>query len=303
MSKPFIITQLLGGVGNQMFQYAVGRRLAHDHGLKLLVDDSILMDHAPGRHAVNRHYDLDMFTLEVERATPAQRRWFNPHGLSVADKILFRAHRAVFGSAKYQERFFGYDAELVRRTPPPPYLEGLWQSCRYLEGIEDLLREDFRFREPLLETSSELARALQQPEAVCLNVRRGDSLSVAAAAATMGFAGTEYYRRAAAWMAEEMGTRPRYFVFTDDLEWCEAELRWLGPDTVFVGDEHAGWKYSNKLQLMSLAHHFVIANSTYGWWAAWLSAHPSKRVVAPRYWFRDTSKDTPDLCPPDWVRL
>src|SRR4051812_49236653 len=85
-----IITQLLGGLGNQMFQYAIGRRLAHEHARELKVDVSILLDHTPGRHLVNRTYDLDIFALEVPIATDRERRRYNPYGLSLSGKLQFR---------------------------------------------------------------------------------------------------------------------------------------------------------------------------------------------------------------------
>lgn len=303
MSKRQVITQLLGGLGNQMFQYAVARRLAQLHEATVLVDDSILLDHSKGKHVVNRNNDLDVFTLEVKKASPRERMFFNPHGLSLSSKVLFRLHKAIAGVGSYQEPSFRYDDQLLLRPTAPPYLQGLWQSYRYLEGIESLLREDFTFRDPLLEQSFEIAEAIQQPFSVCLNVRRADYVSHADTASTLGFVGLDYYREAAAWMSEQMPQEPRYFVFSDDIDWCRKELTWLGQDTVFVDHGHAGRKFGNYLQLMTLARHYIIPNSTFAWWAAWLSKATEKRVVVPRQWFRDPAMDATDLCPPYWIRL
>src|SRR5438067_1120058 len=79
-----------------------------------------------------------------------------------------------------------------------------------------------------------------------------------------------------------IGAAARFFVFSDDLEWCRNELRWLPDHPVFVDHAFAGPKFSHYLHLMSMASHFVIPNSTFGWWAAWLSANAEKTVVAPK---------------------
>lgn len=303
MKRRSIITQLLGGLGNQMFQYAAARRIAHDHGLELLVDDSILIDHRPGRHAINRSYDLDVFNIDVARATRIQRLWFNPHGLSIPEKLAHRALRGLMRGRGYREKSFRFDEALIRLPVPPAYLSGLWQSYKYFEPINDLIRTDFSFKEPIQASSLALMESLKRPTSVCLNVRRGDYVSVSDTANSLGFVGLEYYHAAAAMVRDRLGSDVRYFVFSDDVEWCRRELGWLDNGPEFVEHSHAGPKFSNYLQLMSLGSHFVIPNSTFAWWAAWLSRSATKLVVAPKQWFRDTKLDSSDLCPPDWIRV
>lgn len=303
MSHGHVITQLLGGLGNQMFQYAVGRRIASDHGLELLIDDSVLNDHSQGRHVVNRCNDLDVFTLKVRAASPAQRRWFNPHGLPILDKLLFRLGRFLPVGTYYLEKSFRFDEALVSGKTPPAYLAGLWQSYRYFDGIEADLRSDFTFRHPLMPESLGLAQAMARPNAVCLNVRRGDYIHHSDTAATIGFVGLDYYRNAVELLKSRIGSEPAYYVFSDDLDWCKSELGWLGNDITFVEHQFAGEKFGNYLRLMSGARNFIIPNSTFAWWAAWLSSSADKCVIAPRQWFRDASIDSTDLCPPDWIQL
>lgn len=297
-----LITQLLGGMGNQMFQYAAARRLAIEQGLRLLVDTSILEDHSPGRHEVNRHYGLDAFALRVERVSSAQRWFFNALGLPLPVKIASRLLRPFSARHIYRERTFSFDACLVKNRPPPRYIHGLWQSYKYFDTVASDIAAEFSFRKPLLDSARELRELLRRPNAVCVNVRRTDYIN-GSSAATMGFVGVDYYRKADRIMRKTLSEEPLYFIFSDDLEWCRRELAWLRESPVFVEYEQVGKNFSQYLQLMTQAGNFIIPNSTFGWWAAWLAKSPRKFVVAPQRWFVDESVNTNDLCPPDWMRI
>ena len=303
MGQGFIITQLLGGLGNQMFQYAAGRRLAHDHGLELKLDASILLDHSPGRHHVNRHFDLDLFDIAPVFASPNERWRYNARGLPRPVRLLRRLLWPLSRRSACIEPSFRYQPDLCQRAEPPAYLAGLWQSWRYFHPIEEVIRRDFTFRQSLPPQSAALTEALGQPGSVCLNVRRGDFVSVPGTAACLGFVGLDYYRAATEFIRSRGGVPARYFVFSDDLDWCRRELVWLGDEATFVEHTHAGPKFGHYLHLMSLANHFIIPNSTFAWWAAWLSQVPSKNVIAPQKWFSDSKIDTDDLCPESWIRL
>jgi hypothetical protein len=92
------------------------------------------------------------------------------------------------------------------------------------------------------------------------------------------------------------------YVFTDDQEWAHENLN-FGSAVTFVGPEYNGLRYANKLELMSCCRHFIIPNSSFSWWAAWLSNHPDKTVVAPLQWFKDPAMDASDVVPDSWIRI
>lgn len=308
MSRAYVITRLLGGLGNQMFQYAAGRRLAVEHNADLLVDASILLDHAPGRHKVIRDLELGIFRAEIRHATAWQRWRYNPHGLPLGGKIAYRLMKWVFGELAFSHRDFAYDPRLVQQRPPPRYIAGLWQSYKYVEPIAATIRADFTFRQPPPPEAGPILAALAAPGSVCLHVRRGDYISVPESAAIMGFVGLDYYQRALVRLAElaerRSAERPvRYFVFSDDLEWCQEALGTLISPVVYVELELPGLKAWQYFQIMTHAHCFIISNSTFAWWAAWLADNPNKVVIAPKRWFRDATLDCRDLCPPHWHRV
>ena len=180
---------------------------------------------------------------------------------------------------------------------PNAYLTGQWQSPKYFDGIADIIRKDFTLKEPLREGSELLKKEIASQAALCLNVRRGDFV----ASGLHGTMGTEYYDKAVALMAEKTAIE-KIYVFSDDIAWCEANLKFAHP-TMFVGKEHQGRKFGEYLELMRACKNFIIPNSTFAWWAAWLSESKDKVVIAPKKWFLKEDIDTSDIIPEEWIRI
>jgi hypothetical protein len=117
-----------------------------------------------------------------------------------------------------------------------------------------------------------------------------------------GLCGPEYYREALSRIRDSDG-HPAFFVFSDDLDWARSNLPLRCQEAVFVGHNGPELPWED-LRLMSLCRRFILANSSFSWWAAWLCRRRDREVLAPRAWFSPASGlDTRDLCPPDWVRL
>jgi hypothetical protein len=294
-----VIVQILGGLGNQMFQYALGRAISQRAGAPLLLDTNVIK-HA--RQNTPRGYELDIFKLRPTFATRADVSRYHSHGAGLAGKIAHRVRRRLGVSEITHQHKFGYQPEILDLRPPL-YLAGVWQSYRYFAGIEDVLRRDFEFRDELPPAAADLAEAISRPGAVCLHVRRGD-YTEPAHANSIGLSGIDYYRRGVA-RVREFVDQPAFFIFSDDLDWCRANFHWLGRAARFV--EYAapsGFKlHASDLQLMARAECFITANSTFSWWAAWLAGDRAKLVITPREWFKDPRLSADDLVPKHWERL
>ena len=137
--------------------------------------------------------------------------------------------------------------------------------------------------------------------AVCVHVRRGDYVTNPSANQTHGLCPVSYYRAALGRMCERGVRNPHLFVFSDDIGWCRENLH-LATPTTFVGPEHAGEKDSQHFKLMTACRHFIIPNSSFSWWPAWLStASPEKVVVVPQKW---TRRDIGfDVVPKGWETI
>ena len=162
-----------------------------------------------------------------------------------------------------------------------------------------MLLKDLRVRGPMNEANSDLAARIGEGASVCLHVRRGDYYSNPAARMVHAVDLTDYYRKAISLMKERVGDC-HFFLFSDEPEWVKANLD-LG-DACTVVDVNTPLEPEQDLRLMSLCEHFIIANSTFSWWGAWLSRNPDKVVIAPERWFLD-DRNIKDRCPKGWIRI
>jgi len=298
-----IIVRLQGGLGNQMFQYAAGLRLAMKNRTELILDLQTLLDRTPRENLTFRDYDLDLFRIPEPRATSAETRKFlritDPGSRSFSERIEDKLVRRCL----FQEQTFHFDPQILR-LPARTYLDGYFQNEKYFADIENTIRERFQFSFSALELPDHnraLAERIHATNSVCVNVRRGDYVSNPISAQYHGVCGSDYFANSAAWLVGKLPA-PSFFVFSDAPDWCRENLKLPG-ETIFVGSEYNGPKFFHKFWLMSQCKHFIIPNSSFGWWAAWLGTHPGKQVLRPSLWFRDPVVCEVDICPASWVKI
>ena len=292
-----VIVRFKGGMGNQMFQYAFGRQLAHQLGETLTFDPTNLLFRNAPPEFVYRNYDLDVFQPEVTTFLAPPALLAPVYNLKIA-RLSGLVNRVVRGGKSVvKEPHFHFSPETLKEARAGVIYDGWWQSQKYFADVEARVRRDFRFSRPIIPASQALLRRVEATNAICLNVRRTDFLKVD----TLNATNLEYFLRGARYL-EERVDKPHFFVFSDDIEWCREHIE-LGHPTEFVGHEHKGFKFGNYMQLMTRCKHYLIPNSSFAWWAAWLNTGADKIVVAPKNWFTDPAIDTSDLVPGGWVRL
>ena len=295
-----VATQLLGGLGNQLFQYAAGRALAQRLGAPLVLD-------CTSRYAEFRPIVLGRLAIDAEivrnAAGKPRRRYFRIAGTlgrrltdSFHDHFprTYRidGHRfKVFG----ERRLFTYNSAFEKLSGST-YLAGYWQSYRYFENAAEQIRREIRPTYPPSEANRMWLSRIEDGNSVCLHVRRGDYLGGKADSPVV--CGRSYYDGAMQYIGRSV-TAPKFFVFSDDIPWCRSAF--AGKDVAFV-DINGPDDAIDDLRLMAACRHHIIANSSLSWWGAWLAQHPEQVVIAPQPWLPGADSDR-DLLPPHWIKL
>ncbi len=277
-----IIIKLLGGLGNQMFQYAAGRRLSYIHNTPLQLDTSEL------NRLKTRRYELNCFNIEGE----VIKRQNN--GL---------VGRIIKGLIKkeniYVEKDFRFDRNVLT-LPDNVTLVGYWQSEKYFSEIEGIIRHEFTFNHGPSSKIFAIVKKIKSSESVGIHFRRTDYVNNKKFFHYHGVCSLDYYRQALSLIKSRLKS-PEFYIFSDDLNWVNRNFKIEYPK--FFVDLNLNGKDYEDLRIMSHCKHNIIANSTFGWWGAWLNKNKNKIIISPRKWFANMSINTEDLIPSSWIRI
>jgi hypothetical protein len=293
-----VITQIYGGLGNQLFQYAAGRSLAAREGAELWLDLG-LFQHYPLRDYLLGHYPVGgLKASPAMLASAGERSWWGWKGRVMGYLRPLLPARPVPEYLEGEHRF------RPLRLPPGGriHLKGYWQSEKYFADMAKSLKREFKPLDGVRGENAAVLRSIRAAgkRAVSLHVRRGDYASDARTLAFHGLCGLDYYHAALKRIRRSV-SKPAFFVFSDDPQWSRENLR-LGAGARFLSHNPPQRPWED-LRLMAACAHFVIANSSFSWWGAWLGGGYGKLVIAPRRWYAGAGFDPPDLIPPSWTRV
>lgn len=259
----------MGQLGNQMFQFAAVKGIARKHGYEFMIPEyrGVVVDGRGNR----LRYELDRpFTPQMDHI-----------GVLPTDNYL-------------QEPHFHYSQEFVDNFPDNASIVGYFQSPKYFERIADEIRQDFTFKDEIRDPCAAISENLDQP--IALHVRRGDFITNVESHHNQSL---DYYKDALGHFDDDR----QVVIFSDDTQWCK-EQELFQPGRFLIS---GGGSPDIDMCLMSMCHSFVIANSTFSWWSAWLSTNEDKKVIYPKLWFGITgyTKDynVEDLFPDGWITL
>lgn len=286
--KNLRIVQLSGGLGNQMFEYALYLRLKAE-GKNVKIDDTTCYEAAGARPK-----QLSVFGVEYEAAAKKEIERITDSSM----RPWHRARRLFFGrkNRSYREKDTNFDPEILKREPA--LLEGCFQSERYFAPVKEQVRQAFSFRNmELNEAGKSFLAQIERTEAVSVHIRRGDYLDPSANGIYQGICDEAYYERA---MAEVKKLAPDavFYLFTNDPAWVREQM--AGEDRILVEGSTEDTGYQD-LFLMSRCRHHILANSSFSWWGGWLGTNPDKIVIAPKRWLN--GKDCRDIYTEDMKLL
>jgi Glycosyl transferase family 11 len=292
-----ITTQIQGGLGNQLFQYAAGKALSNRLNCELQLD-------------------ILWFTNDFNGATP--REFLLPNlnaDLKISErdstpKVLTQKWRRItqeflpLNPYVLKDSPYKYNLALNEFTPflnQDIYLTGYWQSFRYFDSIRNLLIKEFQPAKGLSLHYQSYTEEIQSVPSAMVHVRRGDYVHQEAASKTHGFLGLEYYIKGMNLILSQ-NLHSHFFVFSDDLTWVKANLPYQEKTTYI---ENSGERSAPLQELFLMAHceTHLIANSSLSWWGAWLKKNMEGLTICPTQWTLDTKNNFSDLLPEKWLRI
>jgi hypothetical protein len=282
-----IVIKLHGGLGNQMFQYALGRNLSD------LLKTDLYLDITYYNKERLRKYSLASFQIQAKMAGNDQLAHFT----SPLEKFLelFRNDKKII-----TEQTYAFDPEILKLSGNR-YLDGYWQSEKYFSRISEILKKEFQPKKEMSPYYMEMAEKIRKTESVSVHVRRGDYVTNDKVAKAIGALPLDYYTQSFEEISKKV-TNPNFYVFSDKIEEIKGLIITPGP-AEFVSRPEVKDSDFEDLLLMSKCKHHITANSSFSWWAAWLCENKEKIVIAPENWFKDKTRDSSDLLPSTWIKI
>jgi hypothetical protein len=292
-----IYSYLQGGLGNQMFQYAIARALSEHYQSAFLLDRSWF--DVPQAETTPRPYQLDLLNiqegLDSEVAFPKR-----PNKLMRSLQKWLPVGPVIY----YQQNAFEFDARLLHLkaiSQRDLFLFGYWQAFPYIETIRPILQSEFKTKKSIAEHYQPYLEQIRSSQAVMLHIRRGDYVNSPSAAKFHGVLPLSYYQQAIEALLLNQ-PNAHFFIFSDDLPWAKEALP-KDLKITFVENSSKPDAAAQELQLMYECQHHIIANSSLSWWGAWLKKDCSGLVFAPNRWISDSSLDLSNLLPANWQRI
>lgn len=272
-----IVINLKGGLGNQMFQYATGKYLAHKNETDLLIHKSF-----DNKKDTQRNFELDKFNLTCTETDDFKK--------SFLDKVLRNFH-------------FDYEPKLIEKKfqdNKKYYLDGYFQSEKNFLPIRDVLLKEFSLKsefqsDQFLKLSDKIS---QEKNSISIHVRRGDYIIDPKAQKHHGSCSLSYYKKAVRAISKKI-SEPKFYIFSDDPEWVLNNLKL--PNSEIISGH--GLSIQEEMILMSKCKHNIVANSSFSWWGAWLNQNNDKMVIAPTPWVDKKPSPQPNIRPESWITL
>lgn len=287
-----INVNLRGRAGNQLFIYALARKLQLENKCQVIINDTAQKKERP-----DFVYDLDQFNISKDIKHVENRRF--PY-YADNDFLPIKAMRKLAPNFTYSflQR---WNTFLWLGTTYKPlnvdfskdaYIDGFWQSYKYFDDIKEVLQKEITPKLGIPAEDMSLYNEIICSESVCVTVRRGDFLS--SENSKMYYLCDEAYFEKCIAQMSKLVPNAKWFIFSDDVEWAKSTLKFPGE----VFSESGKDSISVKLALMSACKHFIISNSSFSWWAQYLGSDPSKIVFSPSRWYANGWSD--DMIMPNW---
>lgn len=281
------IVKVLGGLGNQMFQYAFYKSLNNEEQnfLDILNFESYKLHNGFELEKVFKLKGISYANLkDIEKLSDCK------------SNFLSRVRKKITGRKKTHiiEQYLHFNEKYLKMKNV--YFEGYWQSEKYFINIKEKIIKEFNFPEITEQKNISILEKIEQRNSISIHIRRGDYLNNTLYS---NICNTRYYKKAINYIESKIDN-PIFFIFSNDINWCKENFYF---EEAYFVDWNIGKSSFRDMQLMSLCKHNIIANSSFSWWGAWLNDNKEKIVVAPTKWLNDERVNIDDIIPEGWIKL
>ncbi len=294
----------MGGLGNQMFQYALGKNLALLNKVEVKFDITWFDNF--GENTTPRYYSLQEFNIIDNIASRKEIEKFRKYE-KLSGKRHFLYNFFIANDSIYiKEKKVEFDKEILE-IKNNVYLFGYWQSEKYFKTIKDIILKELTLKNEPSNHYKKNAQLISQAKnnSISIHIRRGDYTSEKLKK-DLGLCSLQYYKKALEKIKKKV-KNPVIFVFTNDIKWAKNNLKFKYPINFVSQKNKNDNNYKNKdyeeLILISLCKHNIIANSSFSWWGAWLNKNINKIVIAPKIWFKKQTMNTKDIPLKSWIQI
>lgn len=296
-----IIVNLKGGLGNQMFQYATAYCLSVRNNTELVFDLRLMEKYKlnPPPRNPPRDFDLDIF--KIEKKIASKKDLFKvlqfPKSYSIRKIISLILDKLNLLVIYEKKRLL--DKRILTSKKKNLYLDGYWQVENYFLNHRDEILNIYNFDSlKNIEKNINFIKRISPLNSICVNVRRTDFINNP----EHNVVDIEYYKNAINKFKKLKGKDLEIFIFSDDLDWCKENFSFF-KKTNYVEYDYAGKKFYNYLYLMTNFTNFIIPNSSFAWWGAWLSQKKKKTIIAPSKWSGLVPKNMYEIVPDNWIKI
>ncbi|MFZ6015902.1 MAG: alpha-1,2-fucosyltransferase [Patescibacteria group bacterium] len=289
-----IITKIVGGLGNQMFQYAIGRSMAIKNNAELVLDTYDFKTY-------RRPYFLDRFNIQENYLPDDEAIKYRKYETRFSPSLVWENIKSIknrtYRLEKPSEYFKFIPGFLDTDKNETVYLNGYWQNERYFKEIRNELLNEFTLKVDFNIENTDVFKRANTQKSVAIHFRRGeDQLSKP----MYGVPPIQYYYDALNYINDSLGGGAHAIIFTNDPEWVKNNYK---PDISHEFAIDSNLTDFQELSLMAACSNHIIANSTFSWWGAWLGQEVNKNVIAPKTWLSNNQYDTVGLYLSNWIRM
>jgi len=255
-----MILRFIGGLGNQLFIYSFGRAMQINHNVHVYFDSYSGFK----KDVYKRKFELDNFNTNIKRALRYNSFYFpiRKRSESLA-KTLFPGSFYIEEDQNFDLEQFITQEKLHRKI----FIEGYFQNQKYFENIKDLLQTELTLNTNLSEKAKEYLKTINNYNSVAVHIRLKERANLNQ---------LDFYSKNISRLKNELHD-PTFFLFSDDINWCKKNMK-LDSDVIFIVNSN------NQIEdfwLMKNCNNFIISNSTFSWWAAFLSDNSNKIIISP----------------------